>query len=239
MVFDTENKDVYEMMERFRENNFGNVDEQYLEWYGGETNDWYDSKEEAIADGNKEDEVWQSNPYSQFDWAVEGGRWDNFFTHKNGKKYTRIKIKDIDFSKMVRDVIDKQSKIWDEVNTVIDGDWNFKTMAEVINDFNSFSERKAFVDSQPQMKKLEEFYKEKDSYTAYMRFQNLDDMKKGRAQYLKRFEDVCRTYAFLDNGVWSEIGENEWNADGKYKTFTDYLRSLPDDMEVTLMDCHV
>lgn len=238
MVFDTENNDVYEMMEKFRENNFGDVDEQYLEWYGGITNEYYDSKEEAIKDGN-EDEVWQVNPYSQFDWAVEGGRWNNFFAHKNGKRCTRIKIKDIDFAKMVSDIIDKQSKIWDEVNTVIDGDWNFKTMKEVLKDYETFEERKAFVDSQIQMKKLEEFYKEKDAYTAYMMFQNLDDMKEGRTKYLKRFEDVCRTYAFLYDGVWSEVDGNEWNQDGKYETFTDYLRSLPDDMEVTLMDCHV
>lgn len=234
IVFNTDKDDVYSLMEKFRENNFGDVEEQYLKWYGSGTCDYYDTKEEAIADGNEEDDIFRTNPNSQFDWAVEGGRWGEFFYSKSGVKKNRIKIKNLDIARPIELMKRKMGEMWDSVDKVIDGDWNFKTMSEIEAD--TFEQRLAIYFSQPQAKKIEKGLSDKDYEISYY----LKDMKKGRDGFIQQFvNDVYRPYAYLLNDEWCETETNEWNPDGKYKTFADFLLSFPPETQITLMDCHI
>ena len=188
---------------------------------------------------NKRDEEYnrygyRENPNAKWDWCVLGGRWKGFFKVKLGASSgvlgesgtfgntadlntaDKIRKGDVDFDLMRQEIFEKVSKNWDEWNDL----------------FNIDKERAI-----------------QESYWSYG-VQNIGEkdnfVPEDRTSYLKRQGDLS-TFAIIKDGKWYEKGSMGWwvmvsdekTSDEWSEQFNKLLNDLPDDMLLSVYDCHI
>lgn len=80
----------------------------------------------------------------------------------------------------------------------------------------------------------------------YLGFDECDKYELSHEEYLAKYQFDALTFAFIDlDGNWNERGEMHWfaivaNENPDYnKTFWQFVKSLPDDQRVFVVDCHI
>ena len=201
------------------------------------------------------------NPKSKWDWYQIGGRWTGYFKLKKdaigalgssgafGNEPDEgtadiLRKKDIDIEGM-REVSEREAaEAYDKIKPIIDefGD-GFIPWEESIKKFDDPDEARKFYHSQPLIKVLSERRNE------LRYFIHIEDFLVSREEYLQRARDnAISPYAFVTpKGEWIEKGKMGWfgissdekDQDEWDKVFSDYFDNLPDDVIVTLVDCHI
>ena len=232
-----------------------------------------DNPEKQLApyDEQLTDEVGNYNPYGFWDWFQLGGRWTGFFKLKEGAtgkinnpEFNAKKVeegyadqalkKDIDFETMTKDCIERNKRLYDNINKILNKHpkiitWNELKEKYKCNDcfeekYNKcISKVKDEYWTQPAIKEI----LTSDYVSPVIDVFELEQFLKPKEEYLSlvKYEDIV-PYAFIENGRWIAKGEmgwffsndkmsqTEWN-----KVFFDSLNKLPDDTLLSLYDCHI
>lgn len=216
-------------------------------------------------DGSLKKCVRRTNPNSKWDWYQIGGRWTGFFKGKEGVEgevgthslvsthrasnghYDQIRKGDVDFEGMKKEAREKAEKDWDEIHAIIGEHlegyvtWvqTTENFGRVGDDYSNFDRDGArdFYNKQPAqlaLGKAKMFMMDSDQYICT------------REEFAKKAEDSAfQTYAYVKDGEWYSKGDMGWwaistNEKSEYsQSFTEMLESLPDDMILTLVDCHI
>ncbi len=219
--------------------------------------------EEDIIDYNgfkkKEDGNWyrHTNPNSQWDWWVVGGRWSGFFKLKPGRggKVGRsgffgtppaeegyvdvVKKKDIDFEGMLKEAEEKAAKSYDEVWEVIKDTPIAESWASVRERFDNIDDARKFYHAQERVIVASEKLKP---------WIELDEYQVDRDVYIQREKNrTFSTYAIVKDSKWyakgkmgwwaissDEVDQNEWN-----QKVMELIESVDDETLFTLVDCHI
>lgn len=201
--------------------------------------------------------VRRTNPNAKWDWYVVGGRWSGFLRLK-GKGEARLPVEairadearkgDIWFDFMRNEAGTKAAARYDQMAAGLDAaGLNPETIWEpweVVRERhappNIDAARKEYR-SQPAVAAIETEFKNEF-------FLNPDDFRCTRELYIQRARDnAISTYAFVKDGEWVARGEMGWfgmssddvNRDEWARKFNEMLDSLPDDTEITVVDCHI
>lgn len=190
------------------------------EYHGGEWND-------------KGDLGYWSNPNSKWDWFSVGGRWAGFFKLKAGASGVQGHHRAKDFARISGETIEDLPA--DRVDQARKGDIDWEGMkADAIE-----SALKSWAVYEEALSKGE--VKEGDGYWKFG--VEKDDTKES---FVKRHSSQC-TLAVLLNGEWYERGSMGWwgivsdekPQDEWQEQFDKLLSSLPDDTQLTVVDCHI
>jgi len=214
----------------------------------------------VMRDGELVKAVNRTNPNKQWDWWEVGGRWSGFFKLKpgadgelgrrglmgscrnEGPGHADSAMKGaIDFEAM-RDVAGQAAgERYDRVHAVIAGR-EFATWAQVREKHpGNIDAARAEYNAQPVVKDL--------SASELLGFLS------GPAEYLVPREDyvqaartrAVQTFAVLKDGQWYERGSMGWwgcvsgekNPGEWDREFAALIDSLPDDTQLTVVDCHI
>jgi hypothetical protein len=157
------------------------------------------------------------NPDSKWDWYEVGGRYAGRIAVKNGVEIDSAYVKDIDFSKMHRTEEDYNDAIryWE---LVVEG-------AKPQNEEEE--ERIKFTWYKPEF--YLERYKNKETYA--------------------ECQSSFAMWAVIKDGVWYEKGQMGWWAmsnethdeavDWELNFFDRFIKDLPEDTLITVVDCHI
>jgi hypothetical protein len=186
-----------------------------------------------------ENGVWKEystyNPDSKWDWFVIGGRWRGMLILKEGKTgvlgqsgvfdndpmykdgVDQARFGDVDWDKMNTDpeLFEKYSRQWE---LIVEGDKPKNKEEENIINYNFYKP---------------EYYTEKYG---------------NKETYVKALM-MFSTYAVLKDGKWFEPGEMGWfgmssasnedKLDFELNFYNKFLKDLPDDALLTVVDCHI
>lgn len=193
-------------------------------------------------DEQKEEYGYWKNPNAKWDWYELGGRWDGFFTLKNGKPSNQAKKKDIDFEKMKDDDGNAAAVRYDSVMGILG------------NSLSTFKSWKYFQELYKD--DLKTARKEYGSQEAVIKIRsseggwgrNLEDFLISREEYIQNARNSAVTpFAVLNNGKWYERGEmgwwgivlNEQDIDVWSNEVNKLLEELPEDTLLSIVDCHI
>jgi len=196
------------------------------EWNGG---CWRDEGDENWV------EYSTYNPNSKWDWYVMGGRWRGMLKLKEGKVGVLGEAGVFKNESMIKGGVD-QAKFGDI-------DWDF--MNGNPNDFEKYNRIWELIveDDKPKNKDEEEYV----IYPFYTK-KGLLEKYKTKETYLKAMMTFS-TYAVLKDGEWFEPGEMGWfgishaededKLDFELNFFDKFLKDLPDEALLTIVDCHI
>lgn len=210
--------------------------EQLYEKYGDNwnSNSWRKNNEGLWA------EFSTYNPKSKWDWYSIGGRWSGQFKLKEGCKgeigepgcYEGV------FPEKMAEYKEKMTKFVDAAKKG-DIDWDYR-------DPKQAEECKRFweicIEGQPPLNEEEKDYK-----TFYKKEYYLDRYKT-KEEYIKRITQFG-SHAVVKDGKWYEVGEMGWFGcssetneeqekwDNEY--FELFIKDLPEDTQLTVVDCHI
>lgn len=181
-----------------------------------------------------------SNPNTQWDWYVIGGRWAGSLKLKEGKKG---EIGDTStFERVHKEAMDEYTKKMSSgkfVDSAIKGDVDFSRDEEKYKEALRFWE--IVVEEKP-LKEGEEkpFTLSKKEYFI--------EKYKDKETYA-RLESEFSTFAVLKDGEWFEKGDMGWfgchsaspEEERKWdENFYDkFIKDLPDETKLTIVDCHI
>lgn len=160
--------------------------------------------------------------------------------------------KDIDFAGMRDDAANKAAMEYDFVAGVFGDLPEHKAWAEFA-DIEDHEKRRAAYTSQPRVIAWREHgkdlpFSDRRQFPVDMVFGNPDDFLVSREQYIKLARlRAGSTFAVLLNGKWYERGEmgwwacvsNEKDTETWLSMFHKMLDELPDDAQLTVVDCHI
>ena len=230
--------------------------EKYVEEYAG-----HPAHE---IDGETRYGCWD-NPNSKWDWYQIGGRWSGLLRLKPGaegemgerswaNRDEKIKPgfcdsalkKDIDFDAMRQTAADEAAESWDEAHEIIgDRTWlTWEQVQSVITESDEavdvWEKRRIFYNEQEALKAVRSKYDNP--------FMNLDKFLVPREEFVADARAAaCTTFAFIKDGEWYERGEMGWFAavanekprDEWSEQFARMIDELPEDVRVTIVDCHI
>lgn len=200
----------------------------------------------------------RTNPNAKWDWYQLGGRWTGslklkekavglvgrpgLMTDGASPGYADQAVKgDIDFSQMRNDAEVKARALWKETRRITGGSaWESWDDTRIRYPDIETARREYWA--QPAVEMLKESGKKEYSF-------NLDDdLALEEANYVQRRRDgACVSFAFVRDGKWTEQGKMGWFAlvsDEMSRAqwnrmFNDMLDALPDDMLLSVVDCHI
>lgn len=250
--------DVEAKLAPFQENNMGDCPKQYLAFH--------EDKDCEVDEITGKNGYWE-NPNAKWDWYTVGGRWTGFFTLKSGAVgqvgspglMTReaktgtadMLLKgDIDFDSMRHDAQIKAENTYDMAMRILVDLPENKTWAEVRHDHENDTEKARTAYWEQSRCKA---WREEEKRVGYKNWpfgfdQSPDDFLISRERYIENARNRAgSTFAVLMNGKWYERGEmGWWGCVGKEKDeetwvsmFSKLMDSLPDDTQLTLVDCHI
>lgn len=170
------------------------------------------------------------NPDSKWDWYSVGGRWIGSLLIKPGKSGIladrSLCNKDVSVPENCADQALKGDIDWDGMNAIAreqaGKDWD-----DLMNpDPDKCSYRPEYVESQRKIH---------------------IEMYGTREEYIKR-RGIWTPYAYVDEDGWNAPGEMGWwgmssdetkDRDRYDKEFSEYISNLPDDVLITMVDCHI
>lgn len=230
----------------------------FEEIYAIHGNDWNGNQWRKDENG-----VWQEystyNPDSKWDWYSVGGRWTGFFKLKKDKTgetgecglmtapaeegTADILLKgDVDFEAMEEEARISAEERYDKAMEVI-GDTPVHTpWKEILKGEGTADEKRDAYWAQPRCKKWQE--SEKDLGF----FSSPDEYLMSRKEYVEQaMASAWIPYAVVYKGKW--IGKGEmgwWGMSSGDKPQSDWnkeiqtlVKELPDDTQLTLVDCHI
>ncbi len=200
---------------------------------------------------------------AKWDWYVIGGRWGGYFTLKPGKvgrlgepstfdkvdgdkrdhsKVDQARKGDIDFKAMQAQKAAEATKEYNHFATVTAGlpwpeDWE-SIRTRMKDDLDAARE---FYWAQPLCAAMKE-----DSDFRW--HDGPEEFGPNRDAYIARAaRNAARTFAVVKNGVWYEKGAmgwfgmvaNEQDTEQWSWQFERLIESLPDDVLLTIVDCHI
>lgn len=221
------------------------------------------------ADGDVVKVVDRTNPNSEWDWYLVGGRWTGFFKLKEGAdggvgepgvmtpRCTKpgradvAKKGDIDWDGMRDQAEEKALKRWDEYASVIESvraEGDLPSWRKFLDAHNgkigearsAFAELAAVQAFTARAKELDHWFFDDGPCD---RFCNGD-----KAAYIARARrGAVLTHAVVVNGQWYEQGSMGWwgivtdEKDDRdwAEEFAKLVDGLPDDTQLTLVDCHI
>lgn len=159
------------------------------------------------------------NPQSKWDWWVIGGRWEGLLTLKNGKTANQAPAGKVDWAAMLQKRRDDATKDWYSYHFLMD-----------------------------QLKR-----KVIDEHTYRMEVFNIVEMEDVKAaeelklaDYVDKHSKQGLTFAFINqDGKWIEEANMGWwaittNPNESYgEQWWVFVNSLPDDLNVYVLDCHI
>ena len=178
-----------------------------------------DKKESIWLDANGN--LWTSyNPDSKYDWYVVGGRWSGYFATKVPNNELQLGVPGV-FDNEPRDG-------YVDIIKVKDIDWERMQLDEI-------EERSIYFDEQLSLP-------EKDRFV----FNPYYKVGMTKEEYVNRPFSKA-TFAVLHDGQWHERGEMGWFAhvanekdeDAWEKEFDMLIKSLNQNDEIALVDCHI
>jgi hypothetical protein len=200
----------------------------------------------------------RTNPNSKWDWYSIGGRWSGMFRLKpgaegetgcpgvmgtcsnDGPEYADQALKgDIDFEFMRNEAKEKAEEEYEEAMKAIQG----LTRPE----WNSWNELRESMDD---IDKARDIYRD-DPFFKALRQVNAWEPEKflvDKESFIERASrNAVQTFAILKDGKWYEEGEMGWFACVSNKKepedwdelYFQILESIPDDVTLTVVDCHI
>ena len=185
-----------------------------------------------------------TNPNSKWDWYAIGGRWKGMLRLKTGGDVDQACKHGIDFAGMRDDAGNKAGKRYDEAR---------KLMGDSIASYVSWDEVRD-VKCKGDIETARKVYNEQEAVQRLMADSNFmwgfspSDFLVLREDYIQAARDgAIATFAVLKDGHWYEKGqmgwfgqasdekeEEQWN-----KEFSILVDGLPDDILLTVVDCHI
>jgi len=226
------------------------------------------------ADGNVERIVRRTNPNSKWDWWMVGGRFSGLLLPKEDGDGIVLKgdpgvmgsqidehgvdiaqLKNIDIDGMRKNAETKAEALWDKVHEIIGEDiesfmrWNY--VRDTLHPGDHEAARVTYH-NQDAMKKLTEAKKKEreagtESELCSFYF-DIEDFIVSKEEYVKRKRNsAVTTFAFLNEGKWSERGNmgwwgivtNEEDTDKWDEKFNEMLDGLSPETWLTVVDCHI
>lgn len=202
----------------------------------------------------------RTNPNAQWDWYQVGGRWSGFLKLKPncggsvGEKNWMVKGDpppdhvdsarkgDIDFEGMMADSEARAAETYDKARALIDPH------------LEDFVDWETVRENQDDIKTAREVYGDQEAVKAFRSskefgfFSSVEDFLVEREVYLETARNSSFvTFALLINGEWFEKGSMGWwgmASDEKdqghwNREFTAKVMALPDDTQLTVVDCHI
>lgn len=241
---------------------------EFLEGYYGEDAPWLGEGEDPDLEGehkwgwgrvNDKGEVTElvrrTNPNAKWDWWTVGGRWSGFLVPKaeadprppgDRDGVVIIRKGDVDFEAMRSPARQAAGERWDKVRAAAGDLSNYARWDEVNALYAPEDRDKAFewYRDQPPRKALSEAAR-KDIDLILI---DLDEYVVDREEYVERSANLKTvTFAVVKDGVWMERGKagpfgsvlDEKDLDGWARDFNKMLDELPDDVWLTVVDCHI
>lgn len=185
-----------------------------------------------------------TNPNSEWDWYVIGGRWTGYLLHKNGNKVDSLTKGDWAIDQIIDKATAEANKEFDRFEEVTKDLPMARTWIDLLNDnsFNDMKERREFYHSQPMVKAWDEANKD-------VWFNDFEPFSKGREYYIE--SQVLASlipYAYVKDQIWKAKGKMGWwgistneveDELSWRKEVLKEIQSLPDDTIITIVDCHI
>lgn len=212
-----------------------------------------------------DDWIRRTNPNSQWDWWVVGGRWTGFFKLKEGKngslgkqslvmpvspepKTADIARKgDIDFEYLRNKA---EERAIEEIDLVLESvkdtpePLSWDKIREMFPE--STDQARTYYREQPRIKAFNDMTKEHKEIFGWMA--SYEDYNCTREEYIKRQRNgAFSTYAFVKDSNWYSKGKMGWwgassdevTQDEWNVRFNQMIDELPDDTILTLVDAHI
>jgi hypothetical protein len=218
---------------------------------------------------NDDNEVVQvisrTNPNAKWDWWVIGGRWSGFLRVRPGAPAALgepgiygiesreghadiVRKGDVDFEAMRNDAAEAAAAAYDRVHAVIQGR-PFQTWEQTLEEYQVKAAEGR--ERGERASKAREAYANqdviKDLHEAKV-YEDADEFLMSRAEYIENERNqAVTTFAVVKDGQWYAKGDMgwwgvvhdpvdqlEWN-----RRFWELLRDLPDDTQLTVVDCHI
>jgi hypothetical protein len=228
----------------------------------------YESFEQFMKDYygyNEENGVWGrvTNPNAKWDWWVIGGRWTGFLKKKEGTNGVLgrpgvfnneptengadiIRKGDVDWEGMRNDVVEESSKRYDLVHEGIKDTPEHESWESVRNRIEDIGEARKFYHSQERIVAFNKVCD--DNKDLFGWFNSIEDYLYDKDTYIERKKnESITTYAIVKDGQWYQRGEMGWfgissndmDQDEWNKKYWELIQSVPDDVILTLVDCHI
>lgn len=180
-----------------------------------------------------------TNPNKRWDWWVIGGRYSDRLTLKDGTRTNQAKKGDIDWFAMEKAAGGDASHKWLTAHAILDQHpaWeSWDTIRE--RHGNDMSNARDEYWKQPAVA----------AYKAIDGWDGPDEFLATHTDYVQAAVDGAYPgFAFVHERTWNERGEMGWFAsvsnekpEGDWnKIKREFIQSLPDDMLLTVVDCHI
>jgi hypothetical protein len=255
-------EDKERFMEYYLVNNPEDKDYSFEDLYRKHGGDWNSFAWKIDEATGKWMEYSTYNPDSKWDWYQLGGRWNGFFKKKlttrlvdamvgqpglmteeapDGMADSLLK-KDIDIEFMRKDKEDYASNVYDKAIEIFEKHGREYVSWKDVK-IENYDERREFYNNQPLVKT---FTNARDTFGFFC---DIDDFKVSKEEYLKTTRNgALTTYAFItDDGEWVEKGTMGWwgmssdeMTDNEWANkFNEYFDSMPDNIRVSVYDCHI
>jgi len=260
--------DIEAQLAPYQENNMGDCPKHLLkyrvdgEWFDSEEQAASKLGAEAAKEGYPE------NPNAKWDWYVVGGRWTGFFKLKAGAVGALgersllssrdaeagtadvLRKGDIDFASMRNEAGNKAANEYDMAMRIIGHLPKNKTWQEVRAECgdNHDKARTMFWDQERCTA-----WKAEEAKVGYKNWPfgfdtSPDDFVIDRERYIQNARNKAgTTFAVLKDGKWYERGKMGWwacvsdekDAETWTSMFANLIDGLPDDTQLTVVDCHI
>lgn len=197
----------------------------------------------AVVNENKEivKVIARTNPNGKWDWYTEGGRWDGYFTHYDGRRVNAAMVKDIDFAAMLKRSLDKELETYSRIHEILRRHPPVKLFDELLAaNNNDANEARSQYWAQPAIAEVDK------TITIFPLV-----LEKYLTNSLPEFVNnvmyhAIVPFAIVKDGEWHEKGEMGWFGthtphvtDKEWaEDVTNMLLSLPGDTMLTVIDCH-
>jgi hypothetical protein len=179
-----------------------------------------------------------TNPGAKWDWHVTGGRYSDRLLLKDGSHANSARKGDVDWSAMERNAGTDASDRWLKARVILDNYPPFESWIAIRerHGLESIEAARAEYKAQPAV----ENYPEK--------WDGPDQFLPSHVEYVAAAVDAAYPgFAFVKDRQWAESGSMGWfgmvsdekDAASWNKAKREFVRSLPDDMLLTCVDCHI
>ena len=189
----------------------------------------------------------RTNPNAKWDWWVEGGRYSNRLTLKDGVKVNSAIKGDVDFESRKSEMEQRAAKEYDAVQAAIAGTPENEPWSAVRDRLGVEAAREEYK-KQPRVVALSAFGWTPEGREIMSWDASPEDYAVPREQFLQAARDrAIATFAVVKDGKWFERGEMGWFACVSNekdevtwnREFSALVDGLPDDTLLTIVDCHI
>ncbi len=176
----------------------------------------------------------RTNPNAKWDWYVIGGRWSDFFLHKDGHRCDVIRKGELDFESERVKISEERRDTWHRFREIAGEPWD--TFDAILNRIapdvdkptdDQIKSARIMYSQQPAVRRLHEA-KEWDIDAVAVPLDEYVNVGVG---------GVFSTYAVVRNGQW--IDRDRTSRDDWHKWFVEFYSTVDDSELLTLVDCHI